>query len=172
MPAPASAPTRIGLAPVVDRRTRLLILGSLPGEASLRLAEYYAHPRNAFWTLMSDRVGQDLTRLAYAAKLEALSAAGIGLWDVIARAAREGSLDQNIRSAEPTDLIGLVGRLPRLVAVAFNGGAAARVGRRSLAGVAGRLELFDLPSSSAAHTLPRADKARAWAALDQILRDD
>lgn len=151
--------------PVVDAETRLLILGSLPGDASLKAGQYYGHPQNAFWRLTGAVVDRDLAALPYPERLEALKAAGVGLWDVIARAVRPGSLDQAIREAEAADLKRLIADLPRLGAVAFNGKTAARIGRRSLAGLEG-IELIDLPSSSPAHaTLSPADKTAAWSVL-------
>ncbi len=154
--------------PVIDSNTRLLILGSLPGDASLRAAQYYAHPQNAFWRLTGGVIGIDLAALPYAERLEALKAAGVGLWDVIARADRAGSLDAAIRNAEAADLNRLVESLPALRAVAFNGGTAARLGRRSLA-PGPHVELIDLPSSSPAYTRPLAEKASAWAILGSFL---
>lgn len=114
--------------PVVDAQTRLLILGSLPGEASLAAGQYYAHPRNAFWRLMDGVTGRDISSLPYEDRLVALQDIGIGLWDVIASAERSGSLDSAIRSPDTADLRGLIARLPALHAVAFNGGKAARLG--------------------------------------------
>ncbi len=159
---------RIGFDPVVDADTRLLILGSLPGDASLKAARYYAHPRNAFWRLLGGVLGEDLEALAYEARLERLKARRIGLWDVIASAERSGSLDAAIRSPEAADLRGLVATLPDLRAVAFNGGLAARLGRRILADQAD-LMLLDLPSSSPAHARPLAEKAARWAALSDFV---
>jgi len=155
-------------APVVDDRTRVLILGSLPGEASLKAAQYYAHPQNGFWRLVGSVTGTDLAALPYEARLEALMAAGVGLWDVVASADRKGSLDAAIRNPEQADLHGLIAGLPELRAVAFNGGTAARIGRRILGGATG-LTLIDLPSSSPAHTLPLSRKADSWAILADYL---
>lgn len=155
---------KAAFAPVVDADTRLLILGSLPGDASLKAGQYYGHPRNGFWRLLSPVVRRDLAALPYPDRLAALREAGVGLWDVIASARRPGSLDGAIREAEAADLRRLVSDLPRLTAVAFNGGTAARIGRRSLAGVAGPV-LVDLPSSSPAYTLAFAEKAARWAGL-------
>lgn len=156
--------------PVVDARTRLLILGSLPGEASLTAGQYYAHPRNAFWRLMDGVVGLDISTLPYADRLVALKAAGIGLWDVIASAERSGSLDSAIRSPEAADLRGLIARLPNLRVVAFNGGKAARIGLKILATEADRLSLITLPSSSPAHTQSLAVKSTAWTVLTPHFR--
>lgn len=159
---------RIGFDPIVDADTRLLILGSLPGDASLRAARYYAHPRNAFWRLLGGVLSEDLDTLAYEARLERLKARRIGLWDVIASAERSGSLDAAIRSPQAADLRGLVAGLPELRAVAFNGGLAARLGRRILEDHAD-LVLLDLPSSSPAHARPLAEKAARWAALSDFV---
>ena len=156
--------------PVVDARTRLLILGSLPGDASLKAAEYYAHPQNGFWRLVAGVIGVDLAALPYGERLVALRAAGVGLWDVIASAERPGSLDAAIRSPEAADLLGLVESLPALKAVAFNGATSAKLGRRILGGLKG-LSLIDLPSSSAAHARPLSEKAAVWSTLRGCLTD-
>lgn len=151
------------LPPVVDRNVRLLVLGSLPGARSLAATEYYAHPRNGFWPLMNTVTGAPLTDLPYDDRLRALLAARIGLWDVVARAVRRGSLDAAMREVAANPLPDLVASLPRIEAVAFNGATAARLGRRALGTI--RLTLIDLPSSSPAFTLPLARKAEQWAVL-------
>lgn len=113
-------------------------------------------------------VGQDLASLAYEARLELLLAAGIGLWDTVASATREGSLDAAIREAEHAPLAELVATLPRLRAVGFNGKTSAKIGRGQLAGLP--LELVDLPSSSPAHaSLSFAAKRARWLQLKQFL---
>lgn len=160
--------TKIAFAPVVDADTRLLILGSLPGDASLRAAQYYAHPRNGFWPLIGGVLGEGLTALPYEDRLARLRARGVGLWDVIASAQRSGSLDAAIRSPEAADLRGLVEGLPNLRGVAFNGGLAARLGRRILGDIEG-LTLVDLPSSSPAHAISLSAKAESWAILGDFL---
>ena len=150
--------------PHADAETRVLILGSLPGAASLAAHQYYAHPQNQFWRLVGGAIGSDLAAMAYPARLAALTAAGIGLWDVIASARRPGSLDGAIRAAETRDLAGFAATLPALRMVAFNGATAARYGRGALAGSG--VVLLDLPSSSAAHArLSLAAKQAAWNAI-------
>lgn len=159
-----------GLPPVADRDTRLFILGSLPGERSLAEARYYAFPTNQFWRLLETVLGEDLQNGDYDARLAILRARGIGLWDVVSAARRRGSGDAAIRDARHNDLGGLKRDYPRLQAIAFNGGLAAREGQQLLAGVAG-LDLIPLPSSSAANArMPFAEKAAAWARLKQYLR--
>ncbi|MDO6413522.1 DNA-deoxyinosine glycosylase [Sphingomonas sp. BIUV-7] len=155
--------------PSVAPDARLLVLGSLPGEESLRQGRYYAHPTNAFWWLIGEVIGEPLPSLAYEKRLARLRAHRIGLWDVIATAQRQGSLDQAIREAELRDLAGFVEALPELRAVAFNGQTSARHGRKQLAGEA-RLTLLDLPSSSAAHAgMARDAKREAWLELREFL---
>ena len=158
-----------GFEPVVDADTRLLILGSLPGDASLKEGQYYGHPRNGFWRLIGEVIGADLPALPYLDRLETLRARGIGLWDVIASADRPGSLDSAIRNAEPAGLNRLIADLPSLQAVAFNGGTASRLGRRSLTAPPG-LRLLDLPSSSPAHARPLAEKSAVWSTLKPFAR--
>jgi hypoxanthine-DNA glycosylase len=155
-------------APVVDDRTRVLILGSLPGARSLQAQQYYAHPQNGFWRLVGALINVDLVDLAYEDRLAALLAHRIGLWDVIDEATRPGSLDAAIRDHRLNDLERLVERLPELRAIAFNGKTSARLGRKALAGV-GDIALIDLPSSSPALTTPLAVKAAAWAVLGRFL---
>jgi TDG/mug DNA glycosylase family protein len=140
----------------------------LPGEASLAARRYYAHPQNRFWHLVGRAIAVDLAPLGYEARLEALQAAGIALWDTVASARREGSLDAAIREAEHAPLADLVATLPALRAVAFNGRKASAIGRPQLAG--GGLVLVDLPSSSPAYAaLPLTHKEALWARLADFL---
>lgn len=157
-------------SPVVDAHTRLLILGSLPGDASLQAAQYYAHPRNQFWRLLGEVTGQNLAVLPYAQRLSAMQLHGIGLWDVVAEARRKGSLDTAIRAASANDLTTLCAGLPGLQVIAFNGATAAGIGRRQLLALAGRLQLLDLPSSSPAYTMAYASKLAQWMQLATLLR--
>ncbi|MDZ4362537.1 DNA-deoxyinosine glycosylase [Brevundimonas sp.] len=158
-----------GFPPIADASTRVLILGSLPGEASLAAGQYYGHPRNDFWRLIGPVIGRDLVPMAYADRLQALAESHIGLWDVIASAERRGSLDSAIRLPQAADLRGLVSRLPALRAIAFNGAKASALGRRILDPVPSCVVLMTLPSSSPAHARPLAEKARSWGALTGFL---
>ena len=150
--------------------TRLLVLGSLPGAVSLARSQYYAHPQNQFWRLMSRVIDRDLAALDYEGRLQALLDAGVGLWDTVAAATRKGSLDADIRLHAASDLAALAETLPELRAVAFNGGSSARIGRRQLAAVDG-IDLVDLPSSSPAHASRGfEEKLEAWLKLRAYLR--
>ena len=152
------------MAPVGAKDARLIVLGSLPGDASLAAQHYYAHPTNQFWRLLGGAMGEELAELAYAARLERLAARGVALWDVVAEAVRPGSLDGAIRDARGNALAEFVAGHPRVEAVAFNGKTAAAIGRKALAGTAG-VRLIDLPSSSAAYTLGLGAKAVCWQCL-------
>ena len=152
-------------AHVTDANTRLLILGSLPGEASLAQSKYYAHPQNAFWKLMSEVVNENLRAMEYEQRLQALLHHHVGLWDVIAEARREGSLDSNIADHAGNDLIGLLDSLPQLTTIGFNGGTAARLGLKVLKERAEQYRIVLLPSSSPAHTMAYVHKLAQWITL-------
>ena len=160
-----------GFAPILGSAPRLLILGSLPGIASLRAAEYYAHPRNLFWDAMGELIGAG-REVPYAARVAALQVRGIALWDVIQDATRAGSLDASIvlSDARHNDILSLLGTAPTLKAVAFNGAAAAALFKRRIgaAALALRPDLtyLRLPSTSPANAgLSRIQKLAAWQAL-------
>ncbi len=155
--------------PVVAPDTRVLVLGSLPGERSLAAERYYAHPQNRFWHLIGKVIGTELGPLDYERRLAALLAAKVGLWDTVAAAQRVGSLDAAIRAAEHNPLAELARSLPELRAVGFNGQASARIGMPQLAGM--DLALIALPSSSPANaSVPLAAKEKLWSALGEFLR--
>lgn len=161
-PAPVT-----GLAPVLPERCTLLILGSLPGRASLAAQRYYGHPRNHFWVLMEGVIGAPLVALDYSARLERLGAYGIGLWDVIGSARRASSLDGDIRDAVANPLRPLIDRLPHLQAIGCNGALSSKLAARLLPDI-GR-PIVPLPSSSPAYTLPLPAKAEAWRALSGFI---
>jgi hypoxanthine-DNA glycosylase len=160
----SAAQLKRSFPPVVDERTRVLVLGSLPGEESLARQRYYANPRNHFWRLMSAIVGVELVPLDYEARLQALLDARVGLWDSVGTASRDGSLDAAIRDHRPNRLAELAQSLPELKAVGFNGGTSAKIGVKALAG-ATPAALIVLPSSSPAYTLAFEKKLEAWLQL-------
>lgn len=163
-PANPESERLVGLAPVFDAQARLLVLGSFPGAASLQAAQYYAHPRNAFWPVMAALLGAPgLAELPYAQRLQALRRHRVALWDAVAACRRQGSLDTAIEAAEPSDLRELVARLPRLRAIACNGTLAHQQTLRAL-GDPG-IPVLRLPSTSPAHAgRSLADKIEAWRA--------
>lgn len=155
------------MPPVGADEATLLILGSLPGEASLAAQNYYAHPQNQFWRLLGAAIGEPLSSLAYDDRIVRLVERGIALWDVVGEALREGSLDGALRQVRANPLSGFVARHPGLRAIAFNGQTAARLGRRAL-GEGLVPTLIDLPSSSPAYTLAFERKLERWAVLGTL----
>ena len=112
-----------GLQPLVGVNPRILILGSLPGDESLRKQEYYGNPRNMFWDVMSGILGEDAPEL-YPEKTDYLKRHNIALWDVLHSAEREGSLDANIQNEEFNDIEGFLSEHPSIKVIATNGGKA------------------------------------------------
>ncbi len=150
--------------PVIAPEPRVLILGSMPGEASLRANEYYAYPQNAFWPIMAEICGFDLPA-DYATRLAGLQRNGICLWDVLAHCERKGSLDGDIELATeaPNDIPGLLADHMEIRLIGFNGQKAARAFRRHIAPqIEQAPETVTLPSTSPAHTLARSLKADRW----------
>jgi hypoxanthine-DNA glycosylase len=150
----------IGLPPVADAGTRLLVLGSFPGVASLRAQQYYGHPQNAFWKILGTLWALPLLQAGYDERLAAARAHGLGIWDVYARCEREGSLDADIRHAELNDFAALQARCPLLQAIAHNGGESFRHARHTRAL---GLPVHRLPSTSPANaSWPFERKLAAW----------
>jgi len=154
--------TATGLPPILPRDARVLVLGSFPGLASLAAKQYYAHPRNHFWPVMSALLDEPLVDLAYPKRLARMRARGVALWDTIVACDRHASSDQSIRNAERAEVARVRRAAPRIEVVAFNGNTAASAaprwrdaGYRTLA----------LPSTSPAYTRPLAEKIEAWRAL-------
>ncbi|MBV8048943.1 MAG: DNA-deoxyinosine glycosylase [Paludibacterium sp.] len=152
--------------PLTASHTRVLLLGSLPGQASLAANRYYAHPRNQFWRLLGDVLNIPLTTMTYDERVEHLLAAGVGLWDVVGEAERKGSLDADLRRVRYNDLHQLVADLPHLRAVGFNGQTAARAGAVLAEQT---VALLSLPSSSPAYTLPYDNKLAQWREIARYL---
>lgn len=160
MPARPAAPALRGFAPVINRRIERLILGSFPSEASLAAGQYYAHPRNQFWRLLSDLLGEPLATLPYRQRLVRVLAHQLGIWDVLHACDREGSGDAAIRNQKANAFARLQRLAPHLSSVAFNGQAA---GRYAGAFAAAGFRTTVLPSSSPAHAgRSYEQKQAAW----------
>lgn len=158
-----------GLPPVASADARILILGSMPGQASLAAARYYEHERNAFWRIMGDLFGAGRS-LPYEARLACLQAAGIALWDVIGSCERYGSLDADIvaGSVQANDFAGFFAAHPRIERIYFNGTAAETTFRRHVLPDFGDglPPQHRLPSTSPAHAARSyAEKLAAWSVL-------
>ena len=162
-PATAATAALTGLAAVAGPGTRLLVLGSFPGVASLAAQQYYAHPRNQFWPILGTLWGIDLRALPYPQRLAVMQGHGLGLWDVYASCLRAGSLDSAITAAQPNPLAALAATLPQLAAIAHNGAESARCAKAS---AALGLPVYRLPSTSPANaSWSLARKTAAWGAV-------
>jgi double-stranded uracil-DNA glycosylase len=159
---------------MVTTRTKVVILGSMPGVASLERGEYYAHPRNRFWLVMQELIGLDASA-PYGSRVRSLLEAGLGLWDVLRSCERPGSLDESIRSGSevPNDIAGLLERSP-ISALAFNGAKAFRMFEQVVMapGLVRRdtVQLLQLPSTSPANAACQLPcLVDAWRELRQYL---
>ena len=152
-----------GLPPLLSTDTRLVVLGSFPGVSSLRAQQYYGHPQNQFWKIVATLFAPDPAAVIarpYQERTQWLLNQGIGLWDVYAACEREGSLDADIRHAQPNDLPSLGVRCPALVAIAHNGGESYK--HATLTRALG-LPVHRLPSTSPANASWSFErKLQAW----------
>ena len=156
-----------GLEPMLGKMPKVLILGSFPSEHSVRARQYYANPRNQFWQLMEAIAGIKHDQ-PYEQRIQAMTAKGIALWDVLHACERGGSLDSKIklRTATTNDLVGLLDRTPSIQIIGLNGRTAEKIFKRRFSALDARgLEIVPLPSSSSAHAVKIEQKVRAWSAL-------
>ena len=154
-----------GLAPVLNTNTRVLVLGSFPGVASLRAQQYYGHPQNHFWKILGALWQAPLPTLPYPERVAALLDHGLGLWDVYGACEREGSLDADIRNAAVNDFAGVFHACPRLEAIAHNGGESFRHAKHTQAF---GLPVYKLPSTSPANASWSFErKLAAWSEVLQ-----
>ena len=149
-----ATPQLQGLPPLLHAKTRLVVLGSFPGVASLRAQQYYGHPYNQFWKIVATLLATDTANatvvmaMPYADRAQWLLRQGVGLWDVYAACEREGSLDMAIQHAQLNDVQSLRTLCPALQAIAHNGGESFKHAKhtRTLG-----LPVYRLPSTSPAN---------------------
>ncbi len=164
----SAAPLKRSFPPFADERSRVLVLGTLPGEESLRRVEYYAHPRNLFWPILYALFGGVPPR-DYGERVAFLRTHRVALWDVCAAGEREASADSTIRREEPNAIDPLLDRYPQIRGVAFNGTGAERLYDRHFRRRP-RLLYLSLPSTSPAHArLGFEAKLARWTALRAIV---
>ena len=160
--ASPAAPSLRGFPPVINDKVERLILGSFPSEASLAVGQYYAHPRNQFWRLLAELLGEPLAEIPYRQRLQRVLAHRLGIWDVLDACDRQGSGDASIRNQKANQFARLHRLAPRLTAVAFNGQAA---GQFAAEFAAAGFRTTVLPSSSPAHAGRSFDqKLAVWQA--------
>lgn len=172
-----------GFKPVIDKNSRILILGSMPSEESLRKKQYYANPRNQFWRILytlfalEERENQQEwgslpgPQISYSEKLNFVLHNQLALWDVIEACEREGSLDAAIRSPRPNPFADLFSLYPNIRYVAFNGKKSFEVYHRQVGlGLKEELAYRVFPSTSPANTLAWEQKLKEWTILQEWLR--
>lgn len=163
-------PRLLAFPPLASADAHTLILGSMPGVASLAASQYYAHPRNLFWPIVAEVLGI-AAELPYAERTRRLSAQGFALWDVLGACRRTGSLDTSIEqdSIEVNDFATFLAEHSRVARIFFNGTAAERFFRKRALPILpshGEIRLFRLPSTSPANaSVPYPRKLAAWKAL-------
>lgn len=152
-------------APITNPKATILILGSMPGVASLEAQQYYAHPRNAFWPIMSAIYQVDLN-LPYVKRVKALQKTNVAVWDVLQQCERAGSLDSAIQKESrcPNDFEAFFNTHMHINKIVFNGGEAERSFKQKVANSLdmSMFKTVRLPSTSPAHTMKVADKVKAW----------
>ena len=167
-----AAPQLQGLPPLLHAKTRLVVLGSFPGVASLRAQQYYGHPQNQFWKIVATLLATDTANatavmaMPYADRAQWLLRQGVGLWDVYASCEREGSLDMAIQHAQLNDVQSLRTLCPALQAIAHNGGESFKHAKhtRTLG-----LPVYRLPSTSPANASWSFErKLAAWREVFQV----
>ncbi len=145
--------------PISNPNDTTLILGSMPGDKSLELQEYYGHPRNRFWTIISSITKSKLP-ISYAEKIALLHQSNIALWDVVQQANRKGSLDTAIKNELPNDLEIFIQNHKQLKTIAFNGKKAEALFNK----------YFERKSTLEYISLPSTSPANAGISLDEIIK--
>jgi hypoxanthine-DNA glycosylase len=159
-----------GLAPVIDEKSKVLILGTMPGVESLKKQAYYGNTRNLFWQLMAEVTGKKVP-VEYAERKQFLLKNKIALWDMCQACFREGSLDSNISEETPNDIRSFVENYPNIKVISFNGKESARLFGKHFGNLKGN-KLLALPSTSPANAgISWVTKVSEWCKLKAYLHD-
>ena len=153
--------------PIIDKESKILILGSIPGVKSLEMQQYYAHPQNQFWRIIFHLFNENYTS-DYVEKLQVLKRNKIALWDVIDTCERKGSLDSEIRNEETNDIRQLLKNYPNIKAIFCNGQKSFK-NLQKILGKECAIPIFVLPSTSPLHTISFEKKLREWEILKSFL---
>ncbi len=153
--------------PVIGQHPRVIILGSMPGVASLEAVQYYAHPRNQFWPIMGELFGID-SQADYACRINQISALPLILWDTMRSCERPGSLDSNIcnSTVEANDFSSLLARFVNIRAIAFNGASSEKYFKKLVLPrlpKTTQIDLLRMPSTSPANAgISYQQKLEKW----------
>ncbi|CAN3130191.1 DNA-deoxyinosine glycosylase [Mycobacterium sp. smrl_JER01] len=165
-----TSPTLQSFPPLAVPGAQILILGNMPGDASLQAQRYYAHPRNAFWGITAELFGFDAAA-TYRDRVAALTGAGVAVWDVLRHCRRVGSLDSAVEpdSMVPNDFAAFFAAHPTITQVYFNGAAAEKNYHR-LVTAPDTMTYTRLPSTSPAQTMSYDRKLAAWRQIKAAVR--
>ena len=149
-------------APIVNSETKILILGTIPGVASLAKQEYYGHPRNHFWSILFELLNTMPVSNVFEDKVKTLQNHKIGLWDVLKNCQRHGSLDIHIKKPLENDFEGLLKQFPNINKIVFNGKESHRYFFKKFGQIQG-ITYYTMPSTSPANTMSLEKKIEIWA---------
>lgn len=150
--------------PFVNKETKILILGTMPGIASLEKQQYYAHPRNHFWKILFALFDKKAVSEIYEERIQLLIANKIGIWDVLENCERKGSLDIHIKNQQPNDFEKLLKLHPAIKTIVFNGKESHRYFCKSFGQIKG-ITYYVMPSTSPANTISFENKLKSWSAV-------
>ncbi|UFK97802.1 DNA-deoxyinosine glycosylase [Kaistella faecalis] len=153
--------------PVVSKKSKILILGSVPGVKSLEMQQYYAHPQNQFWRIIFELLGKDFSG-DYETRIETIRKNNIALWDVIDTCEREGSLDTKIRNEEHNDITKMLNNHPSINVIFCNGQKSFK-NLKKILGKESEIPVFVLPSTSPLHTISFDKKLKEWEIIKTFL---
>lgn len=153
--------------PIVDQKSRILILGSVPGVKSLQMQQYYAHPQNQFWKIIFELFQEEFTTV-YLDRIRIIQENNIALWDVIDTCEREGSLDSTIVNEEANDILKLLEDYPNIKTIFCNGQKSFK-NLNKILGKENKFSIFVLPSTSPLHTISFEKKLEEWKVLKTVL---
>ena len=146
--------------PIIDRDSKILILGSIPGIKSLEKQQYYAHPQNKFWKIIFELFNEEFTE-NYAERIAVLKKNHVALWDVIDSCERRGSLDSEIKNEEANQIDKLLEEYPNIQAIFCNGGKSHK-NLQKILGKNFKIPIYLLPSTSPLHTISFERKFEDW----------
>lgn len=147
--------------PFIDYETEILILGTMPGIASLEKQEYYAHPRNHFWKIIYTLFDQLPVSSIFEEKVQLLKKNKIGIWDVLENCERKGSLDIHIKNHRANDFQSLFKKYPKIKTIIFNGKESHKYFLKSFGQIKG-ITYRVMPSTSPANTMSFENKLITW----------
>ncbi|MGY0398650.1 MAG: DNA-deoxyinosine glycosylase [Ostreibacterium sp.] len=156
--------TKKSFTPLINKNSKILILGTLPGEDSLKFQQYYGHKRNQFWRLIGEIVGESLHDLPYEQKKDAILRHHLAIWDTLKMAKRQGSLDNNIHDIVHNNIPELLQQYPNIQCIGFNGKHSRKFFKQHESHLT-KLKLINLPSSSPAYTVAFEKKLVLWETL-------